>query len=228
MTLLTDLLHRATALVWPGEPDAQVVLAAVLLLGGILFLGVHAPVLLSLRRLGGMQDTLRAALSEPEVPRQRARIHEAFEESTLDYQWETFVRRWEGAVVESLAGAPELERAPVRLADVLAEHPVPASGRSPLAAASPWLLLGLAGLGALVTIGLLAQTPGASIDARMLPPVLPVLTVGVLLALLAATFGRALAGRHDAQCEALDRWVELAFGSISSAELSGLAASTLR
>lgn len=228
-------------LFWPDHPVGQ---AAVLLLLGfalVVAATVYVPLLLRLFQIGQLQRAVQTCFDEESSNTvQRQEVGNAFSESPLAYQWTDFVRRWQNAIAADPiqnASLPELSRAPVRLLDVLEEHPViPAGARRSLLPALPAIFLSAGLLGAfsglvlaLPGIGLTLDPGSAEATSRSaqigalldhLGMALRIGLWGLLLSLGAGITGRLIEGRAELLAETLDGWVQLAYGAISTGELA--------
>lgn len=228
-------------LFWPSDTTTQ---TAILLLLGLALVAValvHLPLIVRLIRIGQLQRSVQACFEEESSnPIQRQEVANAFAESPLAYHWSDFVRRWQNAIAADPlqdASLPELSRAPVRLADVLDEHPlIPAGTRRSLLPALPAIFLSTGLLGAFAGLVLALPAIGLSLDPPSFDPAtrshqigslmdhlgmsLRIGLWGLLLSLGAAISGRLIEGRSDVLAETLDSWVQLAYGSISAGELA--------
>lgn len=241
MTGPDSILALIADLFWPTDPTTQ---AAILLLLGLASAAagaIHLPLIVRLIRIGQLQRSVQACFDEEDSNAiQRQEVANAFAESPLAYHWSDFVRRWHNAVATDPiqdASLPELSRAPVRLADVLDEHPlIPPGARRSLLPSLPAIFLSAGLLGAFA--GLVLALPG--IGHSLAPPsfdpparshqlaslmdhlgmALRIGLWGLLLSLAAAISGRLIEGRSDVLGETLDSWVQLAYGAISSGELA--------
>ncbi len=236
-----SLLAIFAGLFWPQDPTTQ---AAILLLLGVAMLAfgsVHVPLTLRLLQIGRLQRTVQACFEDETATKvQRQVVGNAFGDSPLAYQWQDFVRRWQNAIAADPvqnASLPELSRAPVRLAEVLEEHPIiPAGVRRSLLPALPALFLSAGLLGAFAALILALPGIGLSLDplgsdpssrseqiaalVEHLEMALRVGLWGLLLSLAAALGGRLIEGRAEMLTETLDSWVQLVFGAISPGEMA--------
>ncbi len=166
--LITDLF-------WPSDPTTQ---TAILLLVGLAILAaalVHVPLIVRLIRIGQLQRSVQACFDEESSNAiQRQEVANAFAQSPLAYHWSDFVRRWSNAIAADPiqdASLPELSRAPVRLTDVLEEHPlIPAGSRRSLLPALPAIFLSAGLLGAFAGLVLALPGIGLSLDPPSFEP----------------------------------------------------------
>lgn len=228
-------------LLWPDEPVTRTAILLLLGLAALAFVSVYGPLLLRLFRIGQLRRTVQACFDdESSNAIQRQEVTNAFAESPLAPQWSDFVRRWHNAIAADPiqdASLPELSRAPVRLTDVLEEHPIlPAGARRSLLPALPAIFLAAGLLGAFAGLVLTLPDIGLSLDpgshqatgrsqqiATLMDHLGMTLRVGLwglLLSLAAGVTGRLIEGRADLQTDALDGWVQLAYGAISTGELA--------
>jgi hypothetical protein len=228
-------------LFWPSEPTTQTAIVVLLVAAAIVAVTIYGPLVLRLFRIHQLQRTIQTCFDEESSNAiQRQQIANAFAESPLAYHWDEFVRRWQNAIAADPlqdASLPELSRAPVRLTDVLGEHPViPSGARRSLLPSLPAIFLSGGLLGAFAGLVLALPGIGLSLDPPSfdaanrsqqigelmdhLGMALRVGLWGLLLSLAAAVSGRLIEGHADAQGETLDSWVQLAYGSISTGELT--------
>ncbi len=228
-------------LLWPDEPVTRTAILLLLGLAALAFVSVYGPFLRRLFRIGQLRRTVQACFDdESSNAIQRQEVTNAFAESPLAPQWSDFVRRWHNAIAADPiqdASLPELSRAPVRLTDVLEEHPIlPAGARRSLLPALPAIFLAAGLLGAFAGLVLTLPDIGLSLDpgshettgrsqqiATLMDHLGMTLRVGLwglLLSLAAGVTGRLIEGRADLQADALDGWVQLAYGAISTGELA--------
>jgi hypothetical protein len=237
---LGPIVELIAGLFWPSEPATQAAILVLLGLAAVAAVTVYGPLLIRLFQIGQLQRAIQSCFEdESSNTIQRQQVARAFGDSPLAYHWGDFVRRWQNAIAADPiqdATLPELSRAPVRLADVIAEHPlIPPGARRSLLPALPAIFLsaGLAGafaglVLALPGIGLSLDPPsfGATNRSEQVAALMQHLGMalriglwGLLLSLGAAISGRLIEGRAEIQSEALDSWVQLAYGFISSGEL---------
>jgi hypothetical protein len=235
-----SILELAAGLFWPADPTARTAILLLVALAALVAVTVQGPLVVRLLRIGSLQRAVRACFyDETSNSIQRQQLGAAFAESPLAYHWDEFVRRWHNAIAADPiqdASLPELSRAPVRLVDVLREHPILAAGaRRSLLPALPAIFLSAGLLGAFAALVLALPEIGSSLAAghtqesrpREIVALLDHLGVslriglwGLLLSLIAAVSGRVIEGHADVLSEALDSWVQLAYGSISTGELA--------
>ena len=148
-----SIADLVAGLFWPSEPITQTAILLLLSLAAATAITVYGPLVVRLIRIGQLLRALKACFDgEGSNAIQRQEVANAFAESPLAYHWSDFVRRWQNAIAADPiqdASLPELSRAPVRLADVLAEHPlIPVGSRRTLLPALPAIFLSAGLLGA--------------------------------------------------------------------------------
>ena len=114
-------------LFWAEDPNSQIAILAVLGLAALALLFVYGPLCLRLFQLAKLQRAIAAAFGD-DSPRkiQQREIAVAFERSPLAFQWREFLQRWRNAcTADPEVGAVDESDAlaPVRLSEVLDEHP---------------------------------------------------------------------------------------------------------
>jgi len=228
-------------LFWPSDATTQAAILLLLGLAAVALATVHGPLVARLVRVSQLRRSVQACFDEESSNAiQRQEVANAFTESPLAFHWSEFVRRWQNAIAADPiqdASLPELSRAPVRIADVFAEHPIlPAGARHSLLPGLPaiFLCLGLVGafaglVLALPEIGLSLDPPSFDATSRSeqisslmdhLGMALRIGLWGLMLSLAASIGGRVIEGRFESLAETLDSWVQLAYGAISTGELA--------
>ncbi len=235
-----SIAELIVGLFWPDDPTTQTAIVLLISLAAVMAATIYLPLILRLLQIGQLRSAVQACFDdEGSNAIQRQEVGNAFSESPLAYQWGDFVRRWQNAIAADPiqnASLPELSRAPVRLIDVLQEHPlVPAGPRRSLLPALPAIFLSAGLLGAFAGLVLALPGIGMSLDPAShagsrsqqiislmdhLGMALRIGLWGLLLSLGAAITGRFIEGRADSLAETLDSWVQLAYGAISTGELT--------
>jgi ABC-type transporter Mla subunit MlaD len=199
---------------------------------------VYLPLLIRLVRLYVMERQLRG-LSDYASPRDAKAnkevvhrdIRNLLGDSPIAGAYQEFERRWKTAVLTE-----GLDRAPIRLIDVLDERPLlPFGPRRSLLPVLPGLFLGVGVFGALsglipslgsVTEDMLSGSAQSTWMVTQLGLALRATAWGFLCALVASVAGRLLEGAFSARGHALDQILEEAFGSVSPGELAEITRQT--
>ncbi|HEB91085.1 MAG TPA: hypothetical protein ENI85_16035, partial [Deltaproteobacteria bacterium] len=241
-------------ILWSTDPTTQHAIWLVLGFALLAVVGVYLPLGIRLVRLFLLERKLRVltGFSEDEMPlapgteetgRGRSRrpsvrhgvdreeLRDLFANSPAAEAYLEFERRWMTAQL-----GEGIDRAPIRLLDVLDERPLlPVGPRRSLLPVLPGLFLGLGVFAALVgLIPSLAAAAGGAPSGGIAPGLLATqlglalraTAWGFLFALGATLSGRLIEGGFDARSAALDRILERIFGSVSPGELAEIARQT--
>jgi len=225
-----------TEILWSTDPASQRALLLVIGLAALVALTIHLPLAVRALRLWLLERQLRQQLendsrgSELSETTQES-LRESLRASAIGPLFGEFERRWQVAQV-----GDGLERAPIRLIDILDEHPLlPFGPRRSLLPILPGLFLAIGVFAVLIglipSLGVFASgelpsdTSGAWM-ADQLGLALRASAWGFLCAMGAALGGRLLEGAFEARSHGLDAIVEQAFGSVSPGELAEITRQT--
>ncbi len=240
-------------ILWSTDPTTQRAIWMVLGFALVAAIGVYLPLIVRLVRLHRLERKLRilTGYSTDETPfdpstedsgsprSRRAANHRSvdpedlrdlFVDSPAAAAYLEFERRWKTSQLSE-----GIDRAPIRLLDVLDEKPLlPFGPRRSLLPALPGLFLGLGVFAALVgmipslaggTAVVSGQTANAVLGTQ-LGLALRATAWGFLCAIGATLSGRLIEGGFDARSAALDRILERVFGSVSPGELAEITRKT--
>jgi hypothetical protein len=224
-----EIVSRA---LWSADPDEQVAIGLLLVVGGLAVAILHVPIALLASRLTRLNRALAYACRTHEcndsgdldfgredhaIPRDlrqhlRAQVEVLIRHSPVSVQFEDFHQRWERS--RDLFGG---ESAAVRFSDMLRRRPPLERGlRSSLAPALAILFLGLS---MVVAIGLNAS-PDSVAGAETRLSGLPVLVWGLLGSMGMLIAWRALHGSLVGGSESLCELVELAFPASDATDVA--------
>lgn len=225
-----------TEILWSTDPASQQALLLVIGLAALVALTIHLPLAVRALRLWLLERQLRQQLANDaggeelsEATQESSR--ESLRDSAIGPPFREFERRWQVAQV-----GEGLERAPIRLIDILDEHPLlPFGPRRSLLPILPGLFLAIGVFAVLIglipSLGVFAsgELPSDASGAWMadqLGLALRASAWGFLCAMGAALGGRLLEGAFEARSHGLDAIVEQAFGSVSPGELAEITRQT--
>jgi len=233
-------MHEAdppmTEILWSTDPASQRALLLVIGLAALVALTIHVPLAVRALRLWLLERQLRPQLANESRGRElsdaaRESLRESLRDSAIGPSFREFERRWQTAQL-----GDGLDRAPIRLIDILDEHPLlPFGPRRSLLPILPGLFLAI-GVFAVLT-GLIpslgafaAEEPtggeSAAWMADQLGLALRASAWAFLGAMAAALGGRLVEGAFEARSHGLDAIVEQAFGSVSPGELAEITRQT--
>ena len=225
-----------TEILWSTDPASQRALLLVIGLAALVAVTIHLPLAVRALRLWLLERQLRQQLENEPRGREpgdatQASLRESLRDSAIGTSFREFERRWQTAQV-----GEDLERAPIRLIDILDEHPLlPFGPRRSLLPILPGLFLAIGVFAVLIglipSLGVFAAGEPASGDsaawlADQLGLALRASAWGFLCAMAAALGGRLLEGAFEARSHGLDAIVERAFGSVSPGELAEITRQT--
>ena len=217
-------------ILWSTDPATQRAIWFVLTLALAGAATVYLPLIVRLVRLFLLERSLRERADEISPGRSQNAIEDfkaMLVASPIQSIYEEFEMRWTTAQSQD-----QIERAPVRLIDVLDERPLlPFGPRRSVMPVLPGLLLAAGAFAALSgLIPSLTEASRQGIDAEtnsvwlaaQLGLALRATAWGFLCAMGASLTGRLIEGAFDARSHGLDEVVESAFASISPGELAEL------
>lgn len=225
-------------ILWSTDPTTQHAIWVVVGLALAFVATVYLPLTFRLVRLFLLERQLRG-LADYGMPQdakaQREVLHRdirsLLSDSPVATAFQEFERRWKTAVLTE-----GVDRAPVRLIDVLDERPLlPFGPRRSLLPVLPSLFLGVgvfaAVVGLIPSLGsaaeeMLSGSAQSTWMATQLGLALRATAWGFLCALVASLAGRLIEGAFEARGHALDDIVEEAFGSVSPGELAEITRQT--
>jgi len=231
---MSNAAMSVTSLLWSNNPDGQVAIGILIVLALLVTVAIFLPLCLQLVRLLLTERQLGSMIGEPPVDRASLPLDDieaVMLASPARTQYLEFARRWTTA-----QPAEGIDRAPVRLLDILDERPLmPFGPRRSLLPVLPGLFLTVGVFAALAALipGLDGEALGALDDgartafvAGQIGIALRAAAWGFLCAIVASLAARLIEGSFTARSHRLDESLELAFGSISPGELAELTRQT--
>jgi ABC-type transporter Mla subunit MlaD len=225
-----------TEILWSTDPASQRALLLVIGLAALVAVTIHLPLAVRALGLWLLERQLRQRLENESRGKKpgdatQASLRESLRDSAIGPSFHEFERRWQTAQV-----GEDLERAPIRLIDILDEHPLlPFGPRRSLLPILPGLFLAVGVFAVLIGLipslgvfaaGELPSDASAAWLADQLGLALRASAWGFLCAMGAALGGRLLEGAFEARSHGLDAIVEQAFGSVSPGELAEITRQT--